>query len=63
MPALKCITIYFDEYRDKTKIKFSKAFEQEHWVLKADVLQDAIYDLEELYGNVLIEAKRKEIND
>ena len=31
---------------DETKIVFTKEFESQHWVLKADILQDAIYELE-----------------
>ena len=46
---LKCITIYFSESRDLTVIKFTKSFENAHWILIADVLKDSIYDLTELY--------------
>lgn len=38
---------------DETKIRFSTDFECQSWILKADILQDAIAMLEEKYDHVL----------
>ena len=38
---------------DETKIRFTTEFESESWILKADILQDAIAMLEEKYDHVL----------
>jgi hypothetical protein len=38
---------------DETKITYNKQFESEHWVLKADILQDAIYDLTKKYNEII----------
>ena len=38
---------------DETKIAFTKEFESQHWVLKADILRDAIYELEKKYNKII----------
>jgi len=38
---------------DETKIRYSTEFESQSWILKADILQDAIAMLEEKYDHVL----------
>ena len=38
---------------DETKIRYSTEFELQSWILKADILQDAIAMLEEKYDHVL----------
>jgi len=38
---------------DDTKIRYSTEFESQSWILKADILQDAIAILEEKYDHVL----------
>jgi hypothetical protein len=43
--------------RDETKIKFTDEFENQNWVLKADILKDAISDLTNKYDQILKDAK------
>ena len=50
----KCITIYYSEARDLTKVEFTELFENADWLLKADVLKDAIHELTEVYDKTLI---------
>jgi len=38
---------------DETKIKYTEDFESQSWILKADILQDAMYELEKKYNEVL----------
>jgi hypothetical protein len=35
---------------DETKITLSQEFKESDWILKLDILRDAIYDLEEIYN-------------
>ena len=38
---------------DETKIRYTTEFESQSWILKADILRDAIYELEKKYNAVL----------
>ena len=49
---LNAFTVRWLEH-DETKIKYTDAFKAENWILKADILQDAIALLEEKYNHVL----------
>ena len=49
----KCITIYYSEARDLTKVEFTELFENADWLLKADVLKDAIHELTDAYNKTL----------
>ena len=49
----KCITVYYSEARDLTKIEFTDLFENADWLLKADVLKDAIHELTDAYDKTL----------
>jgi len=40
-----------------TKIKFTDEFESQNWVLKADILKDAISDLTDKYDQILKDKK------
>jgi len=43
--------------KQKTKIKFTDEFESQNWVLKADILKDAISDLTDKYDQILKDEK------
>ena len=43
--------------RDETKIKFTDEFESQSWILKADILKDAISDLTDKYNQILKDAQ------
>ena len=38
---------------DETKIRYTEEFESASWILKADILQDAMYELEKKYDQIL----------
>jgi hypothetical protein len=44
---------------DETKITFSDQFESESWILKADILKDAIYELNKKYQKVLSDEEER----
>ena len=44
---------------DETKITFSDQFEFESWILKADILKDAIYELNKKYQKVLSDEEER----
>jgi len=39
--------------RDETKIKYTEDFESQSWILKADILRDALYELEKKYNDII----------
>jgi len=43
--------------KDETKIKYTNEFESQDWILKADILQDAIYELKKKYNEILEKAE------
>lgn len=44
---------------DETVITFNEEFEAQSWILKADILKDAIYDLEKKYNQILLHEEEK----
>jgi hypothetical protein len=50
---MRVCSISWNGNSDETKIKFNDDFVSSHWVLRADVLQDAICMLQEEYKKVL----------
>ena len=50
---MKIATIRFSPLKDETKINFSAEFKTADWLLKLDILKDAINDLEYHYVNIL----------
>jgi hypothetical protein len=52
---MRVCTIYWSPEKDLTTYKFSKEFEQSHFVDKLDALKDAIDDLQEKYKEIFIE--------
>lgn len=50
---MKAFTVTYSMANDITKITFSKDFEEADSLLKADILKDAIGDLNEAYKNAL----------
>ncbi len=55
---MRAFTVYFSFKRDLTSVKLSTQFEDENWITKADILKDAIADLQELYEKTLTESKK-----
>lgn len=56
---MKILSVTWDEEKDNTKIKFTNEFLTSHWVVKADVLQDIISELEDMYAELFTEEGRK----
>jgi|LakMenEpi03Aug12_release.lakeMendotaPanAssembly.Ray.scaffolds.fasta_scaffold1637514_2 hypothetical protein len=54
---MRAFSVKYEEGIDNTEIKFSKEFEDAHYIMKLDILQDAIYDLENIYNKILKEKK------
>lgn len=43
--------------KDETKIQYTDEFESQYWILKADILQDAMYELKKKYNEILENGK------
>lgn len=52
---MQMFTVTWDMFSEEAKIVLTSNFKQGHRILKLDVLQDAIYDLEKLYSKTLKE--------
>jgi len=50
---MKIASIRYNIASDQTKISFSSEFKTADWLLKLDILKDAINDLEYHYVNIL----------
>jgi hypothetical protein len=46
-------TLKWDWNAGEGSVKFSKAFDEQNWVLKADALQDWIVDLTDKYNSLM----------
>jgi hypothetical protein len=55
---MRVCTISWNGNSDVTKITFSQEFETSEWIVRADVLQDAIAELTDLYNHVLTKEAR-----
>ena len=54
---MRVLSVSWDPERDITKLKFNAEFLSSHWVVRADVIQDLLYDIEKMYEEVLKEDK------
>ena len=52
---MRVCSISWDGNSDVTKIKYSDEFATSNWLVRADVLKDAIFMLTEVYNHVLEE--------
>jgi hypothetical protein len=50
---MRAFTVNWNPYKDETKINLSPEFKESDWITRADVLQDAIHDLQDLYDKTL----------
>ncbi len=51
----KAFSVIWNPHKDETKVHLSKDFKDSDWIVKADVLKDAIYLLTHEYEKVLKE--------
>jgi hypothetical protein len=52
---MRAFTVYWNPYKDETKVNLSAEFKDSDWITRADILSDAIHDLQDLYNKVLAE--------
>jgi hypothetical protein len=57
---MKYIDLHWSHNKGEGCVKYSKIFEESHIVVKLDLLQDCIYDLEEKYNSLLAKPASKE---
>lgn len=57
---MKCISVTWNPDEDETKVTLSKEFADSHWVTRADVLQDALIQLTNMYNKTLPSQATKE---
>ena len=54
---MRVLSVSWNPERDITKHKFKAEFLSSHWVVRADVIQDLLYDIEKMYEEILKEDK------
>ena len=52
---MRAITVNWSYDKGEAKLSLSTEFKNADWITKADILQDALYDLQDLYDKVLTE--------
>ena len=55
---MRVLTISWDEERDITKITYNQQFSESLWIVRADILKDAIDMLTEKYDAIFTEKGR-----
>jgi hypothetical protein len=50
---MRAITVNWSYDKGEAKLSLSTEFKNADWITRADILQDALYDLEELYNKTL----------
>jgi hypothetical protein len=58
---MKAFSVSWNPNTDETKITFSKDLKESSFILKLDILKDAIYELENEY-NLMLNNMKKENN-
>jgi hypothetical protein len=56
---MRIATIYYDENRDQTTVKYSDGFMASGWVLRADVLKDLYGTIDTDYNKLFEEKPKK----
>jgi hypothetical protein len=56
---MRVLSVSWDPDHDITKLKFNEHFLASDWVVRADVLQDLIYDLTVMYEGMLTKQKEE----
>lgn len=56
---MRIATIYYDENRDQTTVKYSDDFRASGWVLRADVLKDLYGTIDTDYNKLFAEKPTK----
>ena len=51
--TMKLITLHWDDNAGEGRVKYTKLFDESHFILQLDILVDCIYDLQEKYDALL----------
>ena len=54
---MRVLSVSWDSERDITKLKFNAEFLSSNWVVRADVMQDLLHDIEKICEEILKEDK------
>lgn len=54
---MRAFSVSYNFSSDETKITFSKDFKEEHYILRLDILKDAIHDLQTTYDKILLQQR------
>jgi len=54
---MRVLSVSWSPERDITKLKFTAEFLSSNWVVRADVIQDLLHDIEKMYEEILKEDK------
>ena len=60
---MKTFNFYWNPKIDKTRVVYTDEFNESGWIVKADVLKDAIAILEEEYIKILKQRERTDKSD
>ena len=52
---MRAFTVNWNPNKDETTISFSEDFLESAGITKADILKDALFDLENLYNKIVME--------
>jgi hypothetical protein len=52
---MRAITVNWSYDKGEAKLSLSTEFKNADWITRADILSDAIHDLQDLYNKVLAE--------
>ena len=56
---MKIAVVNWSEAKGEGSVGFTKEFDEAHYVLKLDVIQDALHALNEKYNEVLRESRKR----
>ena len=60
---MKLIELHWNRLKGEGYVKYTKTFEEADWIVRADMLQDCIVDLEDKYSSLLSTSKSTEPED
>jgi hypothetical protein len=52
---MRVLSVSWDSERDITKLKFNAEFLSSNWVVRADVIQDLLHNIQKMYEEILQE--------
>ena len=52
---MRVLSVSWNPERDITKLKFTAEFLSSDWIVRADVIKDLVYEIQEMYDEILEE--------